>query len=734
MRRPISGTVTFLFTDIQGSAERWEREPEAMREALNRHDVILRQVIESHGGHVFKTVGDAFCAVFDLPLEAVSAALEVQSLLQRGSNDFLELPSVRIALHTGSADERQGDYFGPTVNRVARIRDVAHGGQTLLSHATYELIRDALPPGTAVVDLGKHRLKDLERPEEVYQVDHPDLPGEFPPLRSLDIRAHNLPVQLTSFIGRKREMSVIQDRLTEVRLLTLIGAGGTGKTRLALQLGAELIDEYPDGVWLIELASLRDPMLVPLSLAKVLHLREQPGHELAETLTRHLQGTRTLLILDNCEHVLDACATIADQILQASQDVRILATSREPLGVSGEALWPVPPLSLLDPRKLSGSGKVSHLEAYEAYEAIRLFADRAQLGQPRFRLNDRNAREVAEICWRLDGIPLAIELAAARIRSLPIDQILARLSDRFALLTGGSRTSLRRHQTLRAAMDWSHDSLSSLERALFRRLSVFVGGWSLAAAEAVAPDAPKGLPTEGLKRLVGRTDIVDLLSQLVDKSLVLIEEVDDDLRYRFFETIREYACEQLKAIGEEQEFQSRHRDFFLSLAEEAYGNRLGPDRVQWIERLVPEEHNFRTAIEWSFEVDVNVDIGLRMATAVQPAWFHRGMIVEVMKWVERGLSAPYDLHPSTRLRALVARAWGIQYRNRKHEQSEKLASEALELATRLEDRGAMLETTVALANIAAERASPGLEKLCEDIVLLASESEHTRYRVSLLCS
>ena len=485
MANPPTGTVTFLFTDIEGSTKLWELYPDAMKVALARHDIILRQAIESHGGVVFKTVGDAFCAAFSSAPAAVEAALAAERALFSERWGETGAVRTRAALHTGNAESREGDYFGPTLNRVARLLSTGYGGQILLSLPAQELVRDHLPEGTELRDLGEHRLKDLIRPERIYQLAAWGLPADFPPLRALDPQRTNLPIQPTSFIGRRQEMAEVRRLLTATRLLTLTGTGGVGKTRLALHVAADLVDAYRDGVWLVELASVTDPALVLQAVAAALGVREQPGRPLRDTLIDFLDARHLLLVLDNCEHLVAACAQLADAVLHACPTVTILATSREALGVGGELTWRVPSLPAPDAQH------PPPLEHLTQYEAVRLFIDRAVFALPSFTVTNANAPAVAQICWRLDGISLAIELAAARVKLLAPEQIAARLDDRFRLLTGGSRTALPRQQTLRAAIDWSYDLLSEPERTLLRRLSVFAGGWTLEGAEAVCGDGQR---------------------------------------------------------------------------------------------------------------------------------------------------------------------------------------------------------------------------------------------------
>jgi len=507
-----TGTVTFLFTDIEGSSRLWENHADAMGVALARHDAILREAFEARGGHVFKTVGDAFCVAFPVALGALEAAVEAQRRLMGEPWEDIGRMKVRMALHTGGAESRDGDYFGPVLNRVSRLLAAAHGGQILLTLATEELVRDHLPEAVSMRDLGERRLRDLNRPERVFQVAAPDLPADFPALRSLEIFPNNLPVQLTSFIGREKEMLEVRRLLGTTHLLTLTGTGGTGKTRLSVQVAADMLDQFPDGVWLIELATIDEAAQVASAIAAPLRVREEAEEEMLATLTNFLRNKRLMLILDNCEHLVAESARIAETLLRACPGLQILASSREPLGIAGERTWPVPSLSIPESWREEIRGEHA-AERLTEYESVRLFIDRATAVRPGFKVTNENAPYVAEICWRLDGIPLAIELAAARIRVLALDQIAKRLDDQFRLLTGGSRTALPRQQTLRALIDWSFDLLTDQERVLLRRLSVFAGGRTLEAVEAVCSDEK-----------MEDWEIIDVLTSLVDKSLVTVEK------------------------------------------------------------------------------------------------------------------------------------------------------------------------------------------------------------------
>jgi predicted ATPase/class 3 adenylate cyclase len=652
-----TGTVTFLFTDIEGSTRLWEAHPDSMRSAVERHDALLRATIEAHDGHVFKTVGDAFCAVFTRPSNAVAAAVDVQREIAAQFGDSVAAHEtdvgaatdstengdavvlrVRIALHTGTADERDRDYFGPPVNRVARLLGIAHGGQIILSDVTRRTLAGGLPAGIALKDLGQHRLKDLLEAEPVQQVTHDDLRSSFPPLRSLQLFRHNLPCQLTSYIGREKEVADVERLLSSARLVTLIGAGGMGKTRLSLQVAANVIEDYPDGVWLVELAALTEPALVPATVAACLQVSEEPGRPVVGTLVDALKAKKMLIVLDNCEHVIDSAAQLVTAILRACPDGRVLATSREALRVSGEHTYGVPSLDIPD------SSRLNRRRDPADYEAVRLFRDRAQAVDARFVITEDNAESVVQVCRRLDGIPLAIELAAARVRSLPVEHIATRLDDRFRLLTGGSRTALPRQQTLRALIDWSWDLLAPREQALLRRLAVFAGGFTIEACEAVCADGDISVRQEPIDAF----DVMDLLSELIEKSLLIMEDRVGGLRYRLLETVRQYGRERLQESGEENAVRRRHFAWFLALAREAEPHFDGPEIQEWLNRLELEHDNMRGALLFVREGENPV----RMTVALHRFWFVRGYLTEGREWLESALRGAGECDPMLRAKAL----------------------------------------------------------------------------------
>ena len=607
-----TGTVTFLFTDIENSTKLWEQHPDPMRLLLARHDALLRQTIPDEGGHVFKTVGDAFCAVFADAAQAIATALHLQRSLQAWQEPEMPALRVRMALHTGQAEERDSDYFGPTLNRIARLLAIGHGGQALVSEAVHDAVIAHLPPGVRLRDLQSHRLKDLSQPEHVWQICHPDLAADFPPLRSL--AANNLPVQMTSFVGREEALGDVKRLLTQHRLVTLTGPGGAGKTRLALQAAAEIGEA--DGIWIVDLASLGEKSQVPQALASVLGIREEAGRSLLQTLAETLKTKRMLLIFDNCEHLLEACAGLAQALLSSCPQITILATSRERLGIAGEQLCQVLPMSLPDPNRPQSA------QTLRQFESAQLFMGRAASSSPSFSLTDANAPALAQLCHRLDGIPLALELAAARVRSLSVEQINERLDQRFRLLTGGSRTALPRQQTLQNLMDWSYELLTGPERSLLARVSVFSGGWTLAAGEAVCTGVG-----------MDEWEVLDLLASLGDKSLLIY----DNERYRLLETVRLYARDRLDAMPDAQAVRERHADYFLALAVETEPKLYGPDQVFWLNTLEADHDNFRTAMVW-FITQGDAVRAVRLAGQMGRFWQVRGYLSEGCAALERALA------------------------------------------------------------------------------------------------
>jgi predicted ATPase/class 3 adenylate cyclase len=626
--------VAFLFTDIEGSSRLWERAPGPMAEALARHDAIIRGAVAANRGTLVKTTGDGAHAVFADPLDAIRAAVALQRSFAAAAEEPGIALHVRCGVHAGVAQQRDGDWFGPVVNRAARLAAAAHGGQTLVSQAVAELVRARLPEGVALRDLGSIRLRDLASAERDFQVEHADLRREFPPLAAMAATPNNLPRELTSFVGRERDVDQVRRRLLECRLLTLIGAGGIGKTRLAVQAAAGILEAFPDGVWFVDLALIARPELVAGAIAGSLGLREEPGEPLVETIARYARDRRLLLLLDNCEHVGAACAQIAAALVRTAPGVAALATSREPLRVAGEATYPLQPLAV-------PGEDVEGAAWLERCDAVRLFVERARAQDARFALTDANAAAVARICRRLDGIPLAIELAAARTRSLALADVEARLADRFAFLTGGRRDVLPRQQTLAALIGWSYDLLDAAERCLLARLAAFAGGFDLATAEAVCAGPP-----------VTRAEVADLLSSLVDKSLVIAEPDGDTMRYRQLETIVEF----VRARWDPQDAtatRARHASAFLRLAREAHAALVGPGQAAWCARLETEHANLRAALAWSL-AEADVATALALCAHLYRFWHLRGHLTEGRRHVRAALAQAETPREPTRADAQYA--------------------------------------------------------------------------------
>jgi predicted ATPase/class 3 adenylate cyclase len=609
------GMLTYLFTDLEGSTQLWDQHPGEMDHVLVLHDAILEKAIESHDGIVVKKMGDGMLAVFDSANKAVDAALTAQlAFAQETWPDATGAVRVRIGLHSGESHQREGDYFGPNLNRASRIMDVGYGGQILLSAATASLVRQALVNSDGfLLDLGEHSLKDLTQPEHIFQLSHPALETEFPVLKSLARYKHNLPRQLTSFVGREREVSEVKELLAGSRLLTLLGPGGTGKTRLMLQVGADVIDTYPDGVWLVELASLSDPEQLTSRVASVFNIQDQPGRTPLELLTNYLRNKDSLLLIDNVEHLVEESAILVEHLLLNCPKLKFLVTGREGLFIGGETTLQIPSLSL-------PVGEFT-AEVVCSSEAVQLFYERAQAVQPSFEVDDGNAPAVAEICRRLDGIPLALELAASKLRLLSVEQIAERLNDRFQLLTGGRRTALPRQQTLAALIDWSWNLLEAHEQTSLRRLSVFSGGWTLEAAEYVA----------GLDGI----DTFSAIDQLVNKSLVIAEQQEDNrFRHRMLESIHQYARIKLLEAGEVERVRDRHAEYYANFAIRASEALMGADMLQWLGPVFQEIDNARSARDWALEG--RLDLTVHMLGAIflinRFYWFTP---LETLHWLEQ---------------------------------------------------------------------------------------------------
>ncbi len=668
-----TGTVTLLLADVEGSTRLWQTQPDAMSAAIARLDRAVSDLVAQCSGvrPVEQGEGDSFVVAFARASDAAAFALQLQ-------RTPLSPISVRIGLHTGEVQLRdEANYVGPTINRTARLRDLAHGGQTVLSATTSDLLADALPAEAWLLDLGTHPLRDLPRPERVTQLCHADLHNDFPPLRAPKTGGkQNLPPHFTSFVGRGIEMATVRRLVANNRLVTLTGAGGVGKTRLAVQLADQMDGDFADGVWYVDLAPITDPDGVPVSVTRALGLPDQAGRSTMDTLTRVIGDRHLLVLLDNCEHLIDASASLTVVLLAACPQVTILATSREPIRVAGEVAWAVPSLPLAD-------------------EAMALFIDRARRVRPDFTVAEVNSETVMEICQRLDGIPLAIELAAARVRALSLAQILDSLHNRFRLLTGGARTAVRRQQTLRASVDWSHELLTEPERVLFRRAAVFMGGFDLEAAQTVCADSE-----------VERYQTLDQLTLLIEKSLVVADDTTlGGARYRMLETVRQYALEKLGESGEADAVRSRHRDHYAAMATllDMPGRTGYQSRV---ERAAIEMDNLRAAFTWCRESGAICE-AIHLASALQPLWTTRGRVREGTAWFEAEL-ADATAHDAevplpVRVRALADRATLEGAQTIHHNMGEAL--EALRLAREIGDPALLVRALAGCGIIAAYEAA-----------------------------
>ncbi|MGI8940713.1 MAG: ATP-binding protein [Actinomycetota bacterium] len=683
-----TGTVTLLLTDIEGSTRLWTERPRAMFQAVSRHHAIIQNVIERQGGAMPRDQGegDSIFAAFSRSSDALAAVLAIQLALHAEPWPEGVSLRVRLALHTGEPRLADGNYFGQTVSRCARLRGLASGGQTLLSSATMEMVRDNLPPGAAVKDMGVHRLKDFTRPETVYQLTHPDLPDNFPPLRSEEARTDNLPVQLTTFVGREREIAEIKELLSSIRLVTLIGPGGCGKTRLAIEVGRGLLGEFGDGVHLVTLASLGDPSLVLSRIAQSVGLQESAGESPFEGITNFLRDKHMLLMLDNFEGVIGA-ASLVSKLLAECPDIKILATTRASLRISSEHEYQVPPLELPELDYLPDIAQLS------AHSAVGLFVERARAVKADFALTDANARYIAEICHRLDGLPLAIELAAVRVKLLPPAVLLDRLSSRLGLLTGGPRDLPARQQTLRNAIDWDYTLLEPEEQTLFRRLSVCRGGFTLDAATIIATAA--GDP--------GR-DLFDGLDSLAGKSLLRqVPSLGDEPRFGMLQTIREYALDVLDGSGEKDDTEAAHAHYYLAQAERASSELRGPDQVHWLEMLELDHDNLQDALEWAQKTD-EWTVLLQLTAAMSYFWSTRGYVSEGRRWIRLALEHTEGTVSIHRARVLAGGAMLARARV-DFSEARRLLEECIEAQRQLGDEAGVAVSTKDLGNLEVDQGN-----------------------------
>jgi predicted ATPase/class 3 adenylate cyclase len=700
-----TGTVTFLFSDIEGSTRLLQALGDRFSALLAEHASIIRSAIATCGGVEVGTEGDSFFVVFRTPAEALQAAVEIQRGLAAHDWPDGAAVRVRIGVHTGEGILGPGGYVGIDVNRAARISDAAHGGQVIVSEATRALCEHGLPEGTSFEDLGRHRLKDILHLEHLYGLVIDGLPCDFPPPRTLDVRPNNLPLQLTSFIGRDREIAAVKGLLEGTRLLTLSGPGGTGKTRLALHVAAEVLTEYRDGAFFVDLSSLADPALVPSAIAGALGVQEVPGRPILEAVQEHLGPNELLLTIDNFEQVAEA-GPVVEALLTAAPRLKVLVTSRVVLSLRGEQEYAVPPLEPPD------ADDLPDLEGLLGIEAVRLFLDRARAVNPRFEVTKENAPAVAAITARLDGLPLAIELAASRTKILSPEQILPRLQERLSILTSGPKTLPQRQRTLRDAIAWSHDLLDDQEAKLFARLSVFTGGWTIEGAEAVCDPTELGL------------DLLDGLTSLVDQSLVRRPESDGgQVRFSMLETIREFGQEQLHASGEFDRLRRSHGEYFLDLVLEAEPHLTAGDQVEWLDRCDRDHPNIRAALQWAIDTS-EAERAQQAAGALWRFWQQRGHLAEGREWFKVILDLPSGQRASSaRAKALIG-AGGMAWWQKDRDAAGACYEEAVAIERELGDPGRIAEALYNLSFVVAGEDIEAASRMLEESLALFRDAGH----------
>ena len=681
MNKP-TGIVTFLFTDIEGSTKLSQDYPDTLQNALEKHHSILNKAIESNNGFVFEIVGDAFCCAFEKAEDAVKAAVDAQLSLSKEkclpagqAGEDAEI-KVRIGIHSGNAEWSSKRYTGYiTLARTARVMSAAYGEQIIISNNTYELTKgkfDAVNEKNIFFrDLGERRLKDVIQPIRLFQIESPGLREDFPSLKTLDARPNNLPIQLTSFIGREEVIMELKKLFLQTRLLTIIGSGGAGKTRLAMQVGAEMIDDFSSGVFITELAPVNDPSSVVQTVMNSFEVKEEPGRLLHETLTAFLKDKEMLIILDNCEHLIYECAGLAEMLLSKCPKLKIITSSREALNCRGELTYRLPSLTLPD------ISVINTPEQLTQYESVRLFIERAVAVNQTFRVNNDNAPALAQICYQLDGIPLAIELAAVRIKVLSVEHIFDRLKNRFKLLTGGKRTALPRQQTLKALIDWSYDLLSEKEKILMNRISVFAGGWTLESAEEICSDEK-----------ITKEEVLDLLNQLTEKSIIIYDEAQD--RFRILETIKQYGEEKLRDSNQSEKILLKHLNYFLEYSESTESKLEGSEAQIWLEKLEAEHNNFQFAIEWSIKNGFR-ESGARISGALGDYWYIRGHYSTGRGLLERILDNAADISKNS-LANILNWAGKLATHQGENEIAQKYCERSLVLRRGLGDESGVAKT------------------------------------------
>lgn len=676
-----TGTVTFLFTDIEGSTKLAQKFHVSLQDALEKHHSILKETIESSNGFIFKSIGDAFCCSFQNPADAIKAAVDSQKKLIAKEWQDTEI-KVRMGIHSGNAEWSGSDYMGYiTLARTARVMSVAHGGQILISNDAYKLSESESLNEISFRDLGERRLKDLVQPMNLYQILSPALPSDFPPLKTLDARPNNLPVQLTNFIGREKELLDIKKLLKSTRLLTILGSGGTGKTRLALQAAADLIDEFANGVYVSEMAAISDPFYITKVLIDSLQVKEKPGYSQEESLIDFLKGKEILIIIDNCEHLIYECAKLTGRILQNCPDLKIIATSREALNCIGEQIYRLPSMTV--PENLNESNP----EQITQYESVRLFIERALSVNINFRVNNDNAPALAGICSRLDGIPLAIELAAARIRVMSVEKIFERLDDRFTLLTGGNRTSLPRQQTLKALIDWSYELLTVNEKILWNRLSVFNDGWTMNSAEEICSD-----------EIISKNEIPDLLIHLADKSIVIYDDSKD--RFRMLETIRQYGSVKLIENNNEAGIHLKLVNYFKSISAFEKFRSENKSFTVWMNTLDTEHNNILSAIEWLLKNRM-FEMCSEIVKELGNFWNTRGHILTGSKIIQDLLESRSEISKSN-MTILYSESGNLLRAQGIFEKAKESYEKCLELSLELDNKIQIANALLGLGNVEAQ--------------------------------
>ena len=705
-----SGNVTFLFTDIEGSTKLAQMDTDAYLEALSKHHEILYEVFDSNNGFVFKIVGDSFCSAFNNPEDAINAAVRTQIKLSETDWKGMEI-KVRMGIHSGEAEFVNKDYVGyVTLSRTQRIMSSAYGGQILVTEIVYNSAKDNPDINVTFKDFGKRKLKDIILPEHIYQIVADGIQKDFPPLKSLDARQNNLPSSLTNFIGRKKEIEEIKNLFSGVRMISLTGAGGTGKTRLAIQLASELIDEFENGVWIIELSPINDPELVVNEITRVLGLNEDPSADIFDTLKEFLKNKKTLLLFDNTEHLLDKCAFIAESLLSYCSNLKIISTSRESFNISGETIYRVPPMSM--PEKI----KNESFESLCEYESVKFFYDRAVTVNSKFELTKENIYSIAELCKKLDGIPLAIELASKRINVLSAEKILERLDDRFKLLTSGSSTALPRQKTLRAMIDWSYDLLNENEQLILQRLSIFTGGWTLESAEEICSD-----------EIIDEYEVLDLMNSLLDKSLILYKEMEGTGRYGILESIKYYALEKLG--GKTEEFQ-KHLDYFLRISSFKKQKEKGMGELAWLRIMDTELDNIRMNIQWA-EVN-NPESAVLLVINAFDFWYNKGYFQEGYDSSLKVLNSvnPADKKSKADLMYCISQ---FCYVLGKFSELEKFTSEALDMCREIDYKEGIIKSlnTISLKAY-TEMDNESAAKFNEESLALSNEINNDESKINSL--